>query len=126
MTSRNAAILGTIGAGLFGAVSATGETMDQDEAAQARSITLDVQVEGNQLVARILGHAKTTRQVSFSLEVTGSSTSKHNASTTLAAGAEATLSTIKVTHGENWCARAIVEEAGQEPYELSEGPCSAR
>lgn len=120
---RNAAVFGAIGAGLFGAVSAAGGTMEQSGAEQTRSITLDVQMEGDQVVARVLGHSKTTRQVSFSLEVTGTSTSRHKASTTLAAGTQTTLSTIKITRGESWCARAVVEEAGIEPYELTQGPC---
>ncbi|WP_298470187.1 curli-like amyloid fiber formation chaperone CsgH [uncultured Erythrobacter sp.] len=89
-----------------------------------RAIEMEVSKEGDQIKVELHGNSPKTQHVSFAIEVTGSSNSKHSGSLTLAANSPQTLSTIKVSTSGKWCARVMVEEEGRAPYELSEGSCA--
>jgi len=87
------------------------------------ALKLDVRHHGNSIEVQLIGDAPTARQVSYVLEVTGQSTSRHRGKTTLAAHAPTVLSTVKATAGETWCVRLLAEEEGREPYEIVKGDC---
>jgi hypothetical protein len=87
------------------------------------ALKLDVRQHGNRIEVQLIGDAPTARQVSYMLEVTGQSTSRHRGKTTLAANAPTILSTVKATAGDKWCVRLLAEEEGREPYEIVEGDC---
>lgn len=109
-----------------GAAPTSGDNMTNQHSApetEKRAISLDVRLEGDQVIARILGQTDTARRVSFTLEVSGSSTSRHKSSSTIAPGPQSVLSSVAISRGDDWCVRALVEEEGLDPYELSEGPC---
>ncbi len=86
-----------------------------------RALTLDVRRNGDQIEVELIGHAPEARTVSYLLEVTGTSNSRHRGKTTLAANSRAVLSTVKVSAGRDWCVRLKAEEEGTEPYEIREG-----
>lgn len=73
---------------------------------------------------QLIGEATEARQVSYELEVTGKSNSRHRGKTTLAANTRMVLSTIKVSAGPDWCVRLMAEEEGRAPYEIREGHCA--
>jgi hypothetical protein len=87
------------------------------------ALTLDVRRSGDHIEVQLIGHAPQARQVSYLLEVSGTSNSRHRGKTTLAADTRAVLSTIRVSAGPEWCVRLTAEEDGAEPYEIREGHC---
>jgi hypothetical protein len=89
-----------------------------------RALTLDVQHDGDAVAVRLIGYASEATVVSYTIEITGNSTSRHRGKTTLPANVEATLSTLRMTTGENWCVRLEAEEAGRETYEITRGNCA--
>lgn len=89
-------------------------------------LNLDVQHDGGVVDVRLTGNAAQTQDVSYVIEVTGQSTSRHRGKTTLTGGTPAVLSTLRVSVGTDWCVKLIAEEAGREPYEISHGPCAGR
>lgn len=88
-----------------------------------RALALDVETRDGMLEVRLTANSPRAQAVSYALEVTGQSTSRHRGSTTLAAGAQAVLSTMRTPAGENWCVTLVAEEEGRAPYEISRGPC---
>lgn len=91
---------------------------------EPHALTLDVREDAGTIVVQLVGFAPEARQVSYALEVTGQSTSRHKGKTMLAAGTRAVLSTLRATAGENWCVTLQAEEEGREPYEVTQGNCA--
>ncbi|SHN59241.1 curli-like amyloid fiber formation chaperone CsgH [Erythrobacter sanguineus] len=89
------------------------------------ALTLEVRQQGDTLEIQLIGDSPRTQQVSYLLEVTGQSSSRHRGKTTLAAHARTVLSTVRTTPGKSWCVRLLAEEEGREPYEILEGSCDA-
>ena len=89
------------------------------------AIVLEVTEQDDRVTIQLLGNSPRTQHVSFTIEVTGSSNSKHSGSLTLAANDPQTLSTLKINTSRDWCAKVMVEEEGRAPYELREGSCGA-
>lgn len=89
------------------------------------ALTLDVHQDGDAIEVQLIGDSPRAQQVSYLLEVTGQSTSRHRGKTTLAANARTVLSTIRASAGEGWCVRLLAEEEGREPYEVLAGDCAA-
>jgi hypothetical protein len=87
------------------------------------ALSLAVSKQGDRVEVQLIGEAAEARQVSYVLEVTGQSNSRHRGKTTLAANTRAVLSTIRTSAGPDWCVRLMVEEEGREPYEIREGLC---
>ncbi len=89
-----------------------------------RALTLDVQQRDGGIDVQLIGHSAHTQQVSYTLEVTGNSTSRHSGKTTLTAGNTAVLSTMRASASDNWCVKLVAEEPGRAPYEVIEGSCA--
>jgi hypothetical protein len=90
-----------------------------------RALTLVVEERDDIIEVRLIGLSPRAQAVSYALEVTGQSTSRHRGATTLAAGSEAVLSTMRTSAGSGWCVRLTAQEDGQEPYEITRGECAA-
>jgi len=90
-----------------------------------RALALDISRLGGAIEVQLIGHSPQARQVSYTLDVRGKSTSRHRGKTTIAADHRTVLSTIRVSAAEDWCVRLVAEEDGGEPYEISEGNCPA-
>lgn len=92
------------------------------------ALSLDVRQQNGAIEVQLIGSSAEAQQVSYQLEVTGQSTSRHRGTTTLAAGATAILSTIRASTGSDsgadWCVRLLAEEEGRAPYEVIAGNCS--
>ncbi len=101
--------------------SGTIPTMTDDP----HALSLDVQQRDGAIEVQLIGHAERTLEVSYTLEVTGHSTSRHRGKTTLTAGRSAVLSTMRASVGEEWCVKLVAEEPGRAPYEVIEGICPA-
>lgn len=91
-----------------------------------RALTLDVREHDGMIDIQLIGLSPRAQQVSYLLEVTGNSTSRHRGKTTLSAGTTAVLSTMRASAGENWCVTLVAEEEGRDPYEVTQGPCAAQ
>lgn len=89
------------------------------------ALTLDVREHDGMLEVELIGLSPRAQGVSYALEITGQSTSRHRGSTTLAAGTRAVLSTMRTRAGDNWCVKLTAEEEGRAPYEITQGPCPA-
>ena len=90
-----------------------------------RTLSLDVREHDGMLEIALVGLSPRAQGVSYALEVTGHSTSRHRGKTTLAAGTRAVLSTMRTQAGDNWCVKLTAEEEGSAPYEVMQGPCNA-
>ncbi len=89
------------------------------------ALALDIQRLGDAIEVQLIGQSPQARQVSYTLDVSGKSTSRHHGKTTIPGNSRTVLSTIRVTAGEDWCVRLTAEEDGGEPYEIKEGNCPA-
>jgi hypothetical protein len=89
------------------------------------SLTLDVRQQDGLVEVQLIGLSPHAQAVSYTLEVTGQSTSRHRGSTTLTAGTRAVLSTIRTKAGDDWCVKLMAEEEGRAPYEITRGACTA-
>ena len=92
---------------------------------QPHALTLDVHEHDGTVEIRLIGHSPRAQAVSYALEVTGQSTSRHRGATTLTAGTRAVLSTMRTRATDNWCVKLTAEEEGRAPYEITQGPCAA-
>ena len=113
-------------AGAFAALllTLTSSTVpDMNDASHALAIDVR-QVEGG-IEVQLIGQSPRALHVSYELDVTGQSTSRHRGKTKIAAGNRTVLSTIKVSAGAEWCVRLVAEDDGGEPYEIREGNCTA-
>lgn len=88
-----------------------------------QSLTLDVRSVDGKLEVQLIGLSPRAQAVSYALEVTGQSTSRHRGATTLTPGTRAVLSTMRTRAGENWCVTLTAEEEGRDPYEIKRGTC---
>lgn len=87
------------------------------------ALSLSVRQHNGKVAIELSGLAAKATEVSYLLEVTGRSHSRHRGRTTLAANVPARLSTMTVDAGEQWCVRLLAEEEGRDPYEIREGHC---
>jgi hypothetical protein len=92
---------------------------------EAPALTLDVRHHDGLVEVQLIGLSPRAQAVSYTLEVTGQSTSRHRGSTTLAAGTRAVLSTMRTKAGDDWCVKLMAEEEGRAPYEITRGACTA-
>jgi hypothetical protein len=115
-----------VGAGLLFAAAATVPPIMNPMTDTPQALTLDVRQHDGMLEVQLIGLSPHTQQVSYALEVTGHSTSRHRGSTTLSAGTSAVLSTMRAHAGENWCVKLVAEEEGRDPYEIMYGTCAAQ
>lgn len=91
---------------------------------EPHALTLDVREHDGTIEVQLVGLSPRAQQVSYALEVTGRSTSRHKGTTTLAADTRAVLSTMRASADENWCVKLRAEEEGREPYEITRGNCA--
>lgn len=105
--------------GLILAQAISGTSMADD-----RAVRLEAIEDGGQVTVQVFGNSPRTQRISFTVEVTGQSHSKHSGSLTLAANDPQTLSTLKVGASGDWCAKITVEEEARAPYQLLRGTCA--
>lgn len=89
------------------------------------ALSLDVQSADGLVEVQLIGLSPRAQAVSYALEVTGESTSRHRGATTLTAGTRAVLSTMRTRATDNWCVKLTAEEEGRAPYEITKGGCAA-
>ncbi|WP_432770144.1 MAG: hypothetical protein HEQ22_05200 [Sphingopyxis sp.] len=87
------------------------------------ALSLEVDHDGDRVEARLIAHSKVAQRVSYDLVMSGQSTSRHHAETSLAPDRRAVVSTMRMTVGDRWCVRVAVEEGDGRQYELREGEC---
>lgn len=87
------------------------------------ALTIAVHQHGDAIEVQLIGESPEAQKVSYLLEVSGESQSRHRGKTTLAANARTVLSTVKAKAGPDWCVRLVAEEEGRAPYEIREGNC---
>lgn len=117
-------MIGRRGALVFLTVLAASPVIAMTDQSPAPALALDIREGKGTIEVTLTGTASERRDVAYTLEVTGSSTSRHRANTTLAAGEPAVLSTITIGSRADWCVRLQAHEADGETYEIVRGPCA--
>lgn len=112
---------GVIAILLFAAADAPVEVPVMTE--EAPVLSLDVREDAGTVEVRLIGLSPRATAVSYTLEVTGQSTSRHRGKTTLTADTRAVLSTMSTRAGDSWCVKLLAEEDGRPPYEILRGSC---
>ena len=92
--------------------------------AAPRALVLSVTERADNVELELIAHSQTDQRVEFALELTGSSTSRHNSTTTITAGERQVLSRLKTSYRDGWCAKVDVTEANGESYTLTAGDCA--
>lgn len=90
---------------------------------EARSLALEVVDAGSHVELQLLARPQHRQEVSYQIELTGDSTTRHSGRTTVEPGAQKVLSTIRTSKSGDWCARVTVQEEGREAYEITRGNC---
>lgn len=85
------------------------------------AVTLQVRQCGALLEVELIARSPRTQQISYDLEVTSQSTSRHRGSTTVVAGASSVLSTIRSEASGSWYVKLVIEEENRAPYEIVRG-----
>jgi hypothetical protein len=80
------------------------------------------QNEGNVEIT-VIGLSPDPVLVSYKLEVSGQSTTRHSGSTRLSAGDRQILSRVRVSAQQRWCATLQVEQSNGVQYRLTDGTC---
>lgn len=88
-----------------------------------RALSLNVIDNVDSVEVQVIANSPVTQQVEFEAELTGSSTSRHKSSSSVAAGNRQVLSRMKTSKGEAWCAKVEVSEASGANYTLTAGDC---
>jgi len=97
-----------------------------DSAPQSRAIALQVQEDENSVEVEIVARSGIAQTVDYTIELVGSSRSRHRASTSVPANEDRVLSRLKTGYTENWCATLDVTEGDGTSYTLTAGDCSAQ
>ena len=108
-------------AALLALIHGAGDAMSND----VRALSLAVTDQGAMIEVQLIGLSPHAQDVSYELEVSGPSASRHKGRTRLTAGKRAVLSTMRTSAGDDWCVRLVAEEAGREPYEITKGRCAS-
>lgn len=88
-----------------------------------RALALEVVENGDNVELELIANSQVTQQVRYSIELVGSSTSRHRGDTSIAAGERQVISRMKSSVDGNWCATVHVTEASGAHYVLTAGDC---
>ncbi len=88
---------------------------------EARTLALEVVEADTHVKVLLLAQSRHRQEVSYEIELTGDSTTRHKGRTTVDPGGQRVLSTIRMSTSGAWCARVTVQEDDGAPYELSRG-----
>lgn len=94
-----------------------------DHDATDRAISMEVAEAADQVTVVLKGHSPIDQKVAYELVLEGASTSRHKGRTSLVAGEQSVLSTMRMSATAPWCITARVTEADGSTYEYSEGIC---
>lgn len=101
----------------------TNASVNEEKTALPRLLTLEVAESADRVELKVTSDGSRSSAVEFSLEVSGTSTSRHRGKTTVSAGSGQTLATVRVNKSRNWCAVLEVSEEGGESYTDRHGAC---
>ncbi|MEP0390939.1 hypothetical protein [Erythrobacter sp.] len=90
---------------------------------EARALSLNVVESADSVEIEVVANSSVTQQIEFKAELTGSSNSRHNSSSTVAAGDTQVLSRMKISSSKGWCAKVDVSESSGANYTLTAGDC---
>jgi len=99
--------------------------MSAQDTGAAQALQLEVKRDDKNIEVQVIGFSPLTQQVRYSLELRGSSVSRHRATVGLSGNIRQTLSTMRMTADAPWCVILTVIEATGQQYEVSEGACAA-
>lgn len=90
---------------------------------QYRTLSMKSEQNDGNVEIIVTGQSEAPLDVSYKLEVAGQSVTRHSGSTRLLTAQPQTLSRVKVSTGERWCATLRVEQSNGVNYRLTEGMC---
>jgi len=89
------------------------------------ALQLEVKRGVKDVEVHVVGLSRKAQQVRYSLELRGSSVSRHRATVSLPGNSRQLLSTMRMSADQPWCVILTVVEASGRKYDLSEGVCTA-
>ena len=104
-------------------IASIGGTMPEGISEPPKAITLSIQPRGDVTEVSLEGHSPVDQRVEYSIEMTGSSTSRQ---TSLTANVPVVLSTMRRQTAGDWCVTIDVTEENGRNYRYTRGAsCSA-
>ena len=92
------------------------------ETQPARSLDIEIhETVPDKVTVLLKANSSQTQKVSYELETSGSSKTRHKGSTVLTANKPAVLSTIKFSKSADWCVTLKVSEEAGESYQIVKG-----
>ena len=107
-------------------IASIGVTMPEGISEPPKAITLSIQTRGDVTEVSLEGNSPVDQRVEYSIEMTGSSTSRHRGKTSLTANVPVVLSTMRMQTAGDWCVTIDVTEENGRNYRYTRGAsCSA-
>ncbi len=92
------------------------------ETQPARSLDIEIlETDPDKLTVLLKGNSGQTQRVSYELETSGSSKTRHKGSTVLTANESAILATVKFSKSADWCVTLKVSEEARGSYQIVKG-----
>lgn len=89
-----------------------------------RALALEVEEGQDNVGVNLVAQSPIAQKVSYTVELTGSSRSRHSGSTSIPAHERRVLSRMRTGFADDWCARVRVEEESGLTYTLTAGDCA--
>lgn len=86
-------------------------------------LELELFEEDGSVTVVVVAQPEVSRRLDYTLELNGNSSSTHRSSSEVAGGQRTEISRMRMSVGENWCARLTVIEPDGSVYEITRGPC---
>ncbi len=97
------------------------------DAPPERALSLEIEETAGFVGISLVARSPVAQKVEYTVELVGTSNSRHKGSTVIPAAERRVLSQMHtaVRNGDEWCARVDVREQNGESYTLSAGDCAA-
>lgn len=89
-----------------------------------QALSLEVEEAANSVAVHLVALSPVSQKVDYTVELTGTSRSRHSGSTTIPANERRVLSQMRTGFADNWCARVQVQEERGAAYTLTAGECA--
>ena len=106
------------------AIASGGAAGANGGADKPRALALEVVEQGDSVELALVAQSQVAQQVTYSVELTGTSTARHRGDTQIPAGERQVLSRLKSNVAGGWCATVEVTEGSGASYTLTAGDCA--
>ncbi|MEE4153172.1 MAG: curli-like amyloid fiber formation chaperone CsgH [Erythrobacter sp.] len=86
-------------------------------------LELETIEEDGRVTVVLVANPEVSRRIDYTLELKGLSSSTHRSSSEVAAGQRTEISRMRMSVGEDWCARLSITEPDGSVHVITRGPC---